>query len=104
MLLNGCVLRPTGEVLAYGIVRSFLGDSVELQFWAKAFHADKGRWPKDYTELRGFVARESNGSLPVRQYEKVNFTLLPGDKLHVRSISNAHIVSEYVLSMEPHKG
>jgi hypothetical protein len=77
----GDAVAPSFQKMAEGWSGGF-----ELAYTAKAFRRMNGRWPKDYTELSAFV-QQSQGFLELEEYDRVDFTQLPDDKLEVAFLS-----------------
>jgi hypothetical protein len=98
-IVTGCYARRTARNVGFGISHMLFLGTFDLPYWAEAFRSDKGRLPKDYPELKRFIARSDPG-IQLKAYERVDFTLLPTGERH----ADCYWLAQSVTNHELHLG
>jgi hypothetical protein len=63
-------------------LRESLFGTMDVPAWVDTFWERKGRLPNDYPELVAFVAKRTQGEVQLKDYPRVDFSLLPSGQRH----------------------
>jgi len=87
--LCGCMSDREGKQIVSKMLM------LDLSVPSQMYRSEKGRWPKDYSELSAFVKQSAEASAVVqrfggdlRHYDHVEFTELPDDKLQIYAVGD----------------
>ena len=68
---------------------------LDLSIPSEMYRSERGRWPKDYSELSAYIQQSAKAFAVVerfggnvRHYDRVEFTELPGDALQIYAIGD----------------
>ena len=96
VLMSSCMSDRAAKEFQEGITAPFneiarnMRCSQDLTYATLAFYRKNERWPKDYSELSGFVA-QSEGLLVLKKHEQVNFS-----ESHERVLRVSFIPADFV--------
>ncbi len=75
--------------LGYVVTERIFGRMMYIPYWTDAFRENKGRLPKDYTELCQFVSHQTGFRVQLEPYARVDFVVLASGRRQAECYSLA---------------